>query len=118
MYSIGKAGQAAEQYFQADKNLRQTQIKSKQDFDFWKRKFKYYCTVYKARVSDVEKANESVRLARIGHRAGVRTNTDLLDAELELFHARAGAVNAQEGAIEALINLEMATGQKLYEFTM
>ncbi len=116
MISAARAGQASEKYFQADRDLQITRIRSKQEFDFWKRKFRYFTAVYKARVSDLAKATESVRLARIGRRAGVRTNTDLLDAELELFRARAGVVNAQVGAIEALVNLEMATGLELYKF--
>jgi outer membrane protein TolC len=64
----------------------------------------------------VQKSTESVRLAREGHRVGARTNTDLLDAEAELFRAQAGVVNSQVGAIEALINLELTVGKKIYDF--
>lgn len=114
--SVARSREAVEQRFQAEKSLQISRLRAKQDFELWKRKFSYYCAVYKARVDDVAKSRESVRLAREGQRVGVRTNTDLLDAEAELFRAQAGAVNAQIGAVEALVNLELSTGQKLYEF--
>jgi outer membrane protein TolC len=106
----------AEQHYQAERQLKMAQLHSKQDFELWRRKFIYFCSVYQARLSDVEKSEESVRLAKEGRRVGARTNTDLLDAESELFRARAGLVNAQIGSIEALINLELTTGQKLYDY--
>ncbi|HEY1080417.1 MAG TPA: TolC family protein, partial [Bdellovibrio sp.] len=54
-------------------------------------------------------------LSREGHKVGARTNTDVLDAEAELFRAKAGAVNAQIGALEAVFNLELSTGIKLVD---
>ncbi|MEQ1665054.1 MAG: TolC family protein [Bdellovibrionales bacterium] len=116
MSSIARSHEAVEQYYQAEKSLRLTQIKSKQEIDLWKRKFIYNCSIHQARVSDVEKSEESVRLASQGRKAGTRTNTDLLDAESELYRARAGLVNAQIGSIEALINLELATGSEIHNF--
>lgn len=114
--SMSRDRQATEQKFQAQKNLEIATLKSKTDVDFWKRKFKYYTVVYKARLSDIQKAEESVRLAKEGHKVGTRTNTDLLDAEAELFRARAGMVRAQIGAVEALVSYEMATGTKVTQF--
>lgn len=114
--SMSQAKAAAETRIQGEKTLRIAELKAGQDLEFWKRKFAYFCTVYKSREGDVQKADESVRLANEGRRAGTRTNTDLLDAEAELFKARAGVVNAQIGSIQALVNLELASGQKLYEF--
>lgn len=113
---MAKAHESTEQKYQADKSLQMARLKAKQDIDFWKRKYVYFCTVYRARVSDITKSKESVRLAKEGRRVGARTNTDLLDAEAELYRAQAGAVNAQIGSIEALINLELATGQKLSQW--
>lgn len=110
---MAKSGQALEQKRQTDLSLRQARLKAKQDVDLWKRKFQYNCAVFRSRQSDVEKASESVRLAKEGRRVGARTETDLLDAEAELHRAKAGAVNAQIGALEALINLELATGRNL-----
>ena len=101
---------------QSEKSLRQAQLKTKLEADRWARKFKYFCSVYKARQNDVTKSRESVRLAQEGRKVGARTNTDLLDAEAELYRAEAGAVTAQMGAIEALINLELSQGRALYSF--
>ena len=114
--SYARSKQSVAEHFQADKTLQIGKIKAKQDLEFWKRKFVYFCSIYHARVEDIQKSTESVRLAKEGRRAGIRTNSDLLDAELELFRARAGAVNAQLGSTEALIHVELATGKKLYTF--
>jgi outer membrane protein TolC len=114
--SMARSKQSIEQKYQAEKSLRVAQLKARQDIELWKRKFVYFCSVYRSRVSDVEKSTESVRLAREGRKVGARTNSELLDAETELFRARAGVVNAQLGAIEALVNLELATGKEIHHF--
>lgn len=116
MSSIAKSRQAAEQRFQAEKSLHMSELHAKQDFEMWRRKFLYQCAVYAARNSDVQKAAESVRLAKVGRTAGVRTNAELLDAEVDLNRARAGLVNAQIGAAEAILNLELTTGQRIAGF--
>ncbi|MCK6599201.1 MAG: TolC family protein [Bdellovibrionaceae bacterium] len=116
MNSISRSAQAEQQVIQTQKTLKMTEIKAKQDFEFWKRKFKYFCSVYKSRSNDVIRSEEAVRLAKEGRKAGLRTSTDLLDAESDLFRSRAGQVTAQIGAIEALINLELVSGQKIYDF--
>lgn len=114
--STARSYQADAQALQAAKNLQIAQIKAKQDFALWKRKFIYFCAIYRSRQEDIKRSAEAVRLAQEGHKAGVRTNTDLLDAEADWYRSRAGQVNAQLGAIEALINLEFASGKKLYNF--
>ncbi|MBC7419170.1 MAG: TolC family protein [Bdellovibrio sp.] len=116
MGSIARAGQASAQAAQVEQILKMVQIKANQDFEFWKRKFTYFKTVYTSRIVEVDKSSEAIRYAKAGRRAGTRTTTDLLDAELDLFRSRAGQINAQMGAIEALINLELASGQQLYQF--
>ncbi|MGZ3670079.1 MAG: TolC family protein [Bdellovibrionota bacterium] len=114
--SIAKSKEAIEERVQAEKTLDQAELHSVRDLELWKRKFLYFCQVYGSRQSDVEKARESVRLARAGRRVGARTNTDLLDAESDFNRAQAGLVNSQLGAIEALLNVELATGRHLYNF--
>lgn len=111
-----QAHEAKEQKAQADYNFEMLKQRARTDLEFWRRKFTYFATVYHARVEDVAKSTESVRLAREGRKVGSRTNTDLLDAESELFHARAGMVNSQIGAIEALINFELSLGRQIYKF--
>lgn len=107
--------QAIEQKVQAELNLKSLQVHAKQDFEMWRRKFLYFCSVYKSRESDILKTTESVRLAAEAHKVGSRTNTELLDAESELFRAKASLVNSKLGAIEALINLELVTGKSLFK---
>ena len=114
--SLAKSHQVSSQALQLDKTLQIARLKASQDFEFWKRKFNYFRNVYTSKIADIGKSSEAIRLAREGRRAGTRTNSELLDAELDLFRSRAGLVNAQMGAIEALINLELASGQQLYEF--
>ncbi len=111
-----KKREALEQRVQLDKTLRIAQLKAHQDSGLWKRKYKYFYSVFISRKNNIGKAQESVRLAREGRRAGARTNADLLDAETDLYRSQAGAINAQLGVIEALIELELSTGQKLYDF--
>jgi outer membrane protein TolC len=116
MSSIAKSKQSVEQHYQAEKTLRKERLKASTQINIWKRKFLHNCSLYQARLDDVRKSKETVRLARSGQKVGARTNTDVLDAVYELLRAQAGVVNAQLGAIEALINLELVTGQKLYTF--
>ncbi len=114
--SYARSKESVEQRVQTEKSLEIARLHARQDQELWRRKFLYYCSVFEARQDDVQKSRESVRLAREGRKAGTRTNTDLLDAELELFRASAGEVNSRIGAIESLINLELATGQQLTQF--
>ncbi len=111
-----RAHQAAEKRIQNENSLEISRLRASNELENGRRKFRYYSEVFKARSSDVNKATESVRLARVGRKAGVRTTNDLLDAELELFRARAGVVRSQVGMIESLISLERASGTRLYQF--
>ncbi len=111
--SIARSQQSIYQKVQAEKSLTLAKQASSVDFDFWKRRSIYSATLYKAKLSDVEKAQETVRLAKESYRAGVRTSSDVLDSELELFRARAGVVNAELGFSDALINLELSIGGDL-----
>jgi outer membrane protein TolC len=116
MTSIARSKESIEQKVQAEKTLDIAQLHAVRDLELWKRKYIYFCQVYTSRESDVLKAREAVRLARAGRRVGARTNTDLLDAESDLLRSQAGLVNSQLGAIEALVNVELATGRRLYNF--
>ena len=114
--SFSRSKQTTEQFIQAEKTYRITELRAQKDFEIWKRKYNYFASLYRARNNDISKSRESVRLAREGQRVGARTNTDLLDAEADLYKSQAGAVNAQLGAIEALINLQTSVGQKIIIF--
>lgn len=116
MTSIAQAHEAAARKIQSEKTLASANLKAREGLSFWLHKYAYFCSVMKARQNDLGKARESVRLAREGRHAGVRTNTDLLDAESEVFKAQAGAINAQLGAVEALVNIELNSGHRIYQF--
>ncbi|HTB34457.1 MAG TPA: TolC family protein [bacterium] len=103
-----QAGAKAEQARQASRQARQ---QAEYDRDLWSRRLAYSAELYQAKLDDVDKSKESVRLATLGQQAGTRTTTEVLDAELDSFRASAGAVSAQMDAAEALINLELALGQ-------
>ncbi len=109
--SLAKANEAGERANQAKADLEATQLQAPYEFEHWKRKLASSVALYQAKLTDVDKAKESTRLATLGFKAGTRTTTDVLDAELEAFRAEAGVVQAQLNALEALNNLEMAIGK-------
>lgn len=90
--------------------LEVTQLKAPVDFEFWKKRYLYSLKLYQAKKTDVERAQETVRLAQVGFKAGVRTSSEVLDSELELFRARAGLVHAEMNGIEAVLKLELTSG--------
>lgn len=108
-----RARAAEAQEVQAEKSAQMARLHAPTDFEFWRRRYVYSSELYGAKSADVEKARESVRLAQAGFRSGTRTTSEVLDAELDLFRAQAGAVNSQMGAAEARLNLELALGRKL-----
>jgi len=111
--SLAKAKEAEAKSNQAQDDFKAAQIQAPYDFDLWKRKLISSGAVYQAKLTDVDEAAESVRLATLGFQAGANTTTDVLDAELDKFTASAGLVQAQVGMLEAVINLELAIGKRL-----
>lgn len=116
MKSIAKSQQSAEQSFQARKDLELKRLTAKNEMEIWKRRFLYFCQLYKTQLANLKRAEEGVRLAKEGKREGTKTDSDLLDVELELVQARAGIVNAQLGSVDALSNLQISTGKTYYSF--
>ncbi len=111
--SIAKAKEAAWAAEQDAQKLRATLISAPEDFELWKRRFISNASLFAARKRSVEESEESVRLASVGLKAGARTSSEFLDAELELFRSRAGLIRAQADADEAWLKLELAAGRKL-----
>jgi outer membrane protein TolC len=114
--SLSKARQARAQAETAQYGIRAASLKASEDVEIWKRKFLYYCKLVDVKTTQTQKAEEAVRLAKESVRAGTKTNTDLLDAELDLFKSRSDVLNVRMGMVEALINFQLATGQKIYDF--
>lgn len=111
--SVAKANEASEKAKEAKDELEASQLDAPYSFDLWKRRLVSNVSIYQSKLTDVDKAKESVRLATLGFKAGTRTTTDVLDAELDQFRASSGVVQAQVSAMEALINLEMAVGRRI-----
>ena len=114
--TIANAKIASAQRSKSTEKLRELNQSIPVDTDFWKRRLFHSAASYRAASTSVEKSEESVRLARNAVRAGVRTNTDLLDAERDLYTSRLKLVKAQLEAIESEANLELALGKKLNLF--
>ncbi len=98
---------------QAESQARMAVLHAPLDIKTWNRRLLYNIALYGARLRAIESAEESVRLAKLSYGAGTRTSTDVLDAELDLFRARAGVVRAQVDTAEARLNLELALGRHL-----
>jgi outer membrane protein TolC len=111
--SWAKKAMANDAYLQSRELSRKILLTGPGEFDSWKRKYAYNTALYLARLRTIEKSQESVRLSTISARAGVRTHSEVLDAELDLFRARAGAIHAQLEAAESRNNLELAVGHHL-----
>jgi len=111
--SIAKAGEAAQQAIQAEKAAQAEKLKVPYDFEYWKRRYVSNTDHYISKKFDITRSEESVRLAKEEERAGTRTSTETLDAELDLFRAKAGVVNALVNAAEAAIRLELALGREI-----
>jgi outer membrane protein TolC len=101
------------QKMQLEQKAKSLTITSKNDGEFWKRRYINSTTLYSAKMRSVEASRESVRIYQYGLKAGTRTNSDLLDAELDLDRSMAGVVKAQVDAAEALLNLELAIGRRI-----
>ncbi len=115
--SFAQAKQETYKSIQNQKSLNQANLQAPVDFAFWKKRYLYSATLYIAKKADLERATETVRLANAGFKAGVRTTTDVIDAELDLFRARAGVVTSQMDCVEAKSKLELALGEKISETT-
>jgi outer membrane protein TolC len=112
-YSYERAREASQQAEKQVQETRRERLKVDDEFEQWKRRYDYNVALYRARVRLVDKSAESVRLAHLGLKAGTRTSSDALDAELELFKSRAGLVKANLDSLDSLLQLETALGHNL-----
>ena len=109
--SYSRSKESLEEARVAEKSQTVSQLQAQTDFETYRRRYRYNLERYRARVDDVSRASESVRLARVGFKAGTQTNTDVLDAEQDLFNARSNQIQAQYGALESLVKFELALGR-------
>jgi outer membrane protein TolC len=101
------------QKLQIEQGSLRKNLNSTNEVEFWKRRYLNSSVLYAAKLRSVDASKESVRIYQNALKAGTRTNSDLLDAELDLDRSEAGVVKAQVDAIEALLNLELAMGRRL-----
>jgi outer membrane protein TolC len=112
-FSVARQKEAEKMAVEAEQALKAQELKTPLELEQWRRRYLYNVMLYQARLRSQEESEESVRLAQLGLKAGTLTHTESLDAETDLFRARAGVVRAQMDAIEAMINLELALGRSL-----
>lgn len=105
--------EAAFRTIQAENAAKSAKLQVPYDFEYWKRRYLSNTDHYNSKKFDISRSQESVRLAKEEARAGTRTSTETLDAELDLFRAKAGVVNALVNAAEAEIRLEQALGREI-----
>lgn len=105
--------QAAYRQQMANERLAQFDQDVPAEFEESRRRFEYDVINFKAKQSSVKKAEEAVRLARGGLRAGTRTNTEVLDAVVDLNRAKAAVVKSQVDAVDAMGLLELTLGHEL-----
>ena len=105
--------QAKDALSRSAEDQRRLVLASQDEFESAKCHYSYNAALYQARLRSVEKSEESVRLATLGVKAGSQTHAQALDAELDLFRAKAGVIQAQVDAATALAYLEHALGHAL-----
>ncbi|MDO9182296.1 MAG: TolC family protein [Bacteriovorax sp.] len=111
--SYARSEQTYYQKIQLEQKAIKVNLSSANEVEFWKRRYLNSAILYSAKLRSVDASKESVRIYQNGLKAGTRTNSDLLDAELDLDRSEAGVVKAQVDAVEALLNLELAMGRRL-----
>jgi outer membrane protein TolC len=111
--SIGKAKESVARLVQAQAKTRMEEQKIPMSIEMLKRRYRYGIALFKTAITDIKKSEESVRQAIEGTKQGVRTVSEQLDSQLDLFRSKATKVNAQLLTAEALINLELTTGKDL-----
>lgn len=111
--SWAQANAAQEQANESIDDFNSAKLRAPFDFDIWKRTLVSKVALYRSKLTEIDESRENSRLAILGFKAGTRTTTDVLDAELDQFQAEAGLVQAQVDALEALINLENTVGKRI-----
>jgi outer membrane protein TolC len=111
--SIAQAKETTYQHVEAEKASEEAKLEVPYDLNLWKRKYLTNAARYSAKKLDVERSEESVRLAREEERAGTRNSTEVLDAELDLFRSKAGVVDALVSSAEAMVRLEQTLGRRI-----
>jgi outer membrane protein TolC len=101
------AGEAVRQRLQAARLSQGLALEEHQ------RGYLYADAQHRARALNTERAERNLELARSGFANGSRNSTDVLDAQTDLFNARAGAIEALLALEQGAVQLELALGREL-----
>ena len=83
--SLAQEKESAYRTIQAEKTAEAAKLQMPFDFEYWKRRYLSNTDHYTSKKFDITRSEESVRIAKEEERAGTRTSTETLDAELDLF---------------------------------
>ncbi|MFL5814095.1 MAG: TolC family protein [Bdellovibrionia bacterium] len=111
--TIARSGAAQASARRAEYEYQEAVLNVPADYELWKRRYLYSAHRYDAKSEDLKRSQESLRIAELSFQQGRRTITDVLEAETDLFRARAGVVQSQLDAEEALVKLELTFGKDL-----
>jgi outer membrane protein len=109
--SIAKAGGAHASAARAESEYQEAVQTLPADFELWKRRYIYSEHAFKTKEQDLKRSEESFRIVKLSFQQGRNTITDVLEAENDLFRSRAGIVQSQLDAEEALVELELTIGK-------
>jgi outer membrane protein TolC len=113
LLSYARSKEAAAASRVAVKSEALARLQASTDVETSQSNYRLNLSQYITNTENLERSLRSVQLALAGLRSGTQTNTDVLDAELDLFNARAGVIQSQMDALAAQIKFENAIGRNL-----
>jgi outer membrane protein TolC len=111
--TIARSGMAHASAERAEHAYQEEILTLPADFELWRRRYVYSAHRFDAKNDDLERSQESYRIAELSFQQGRNTITDVLEAQTDLFRARAGVVQSQLDAEEALVKLELTIGKEI-----
>jgi outer membrane protein TolC len=111
--SVSKSHAAQAGAQRAENQYQETLLTLPSDFELWKRRYIYSAHAFDSKNQNLKSSEESFRISGVSFQQGRKTITDVLEAETDLFRARAGVVQAQLDAEEALVKLELTIGKDI-----
>ena len=113
LLSYARSKEAAAESIRQVKSASLARIQAATDVQTNLSDYHFQLSQFMTNTENLERSKRSVQLALSGLRSGTQTNTDVLDAELDLFNARAGVIQSEIKALEAQIKFENAIGRKI-----
>jgi outer membrane protein TolC len=110
--SSSKAEIAESAHAIAQIDLQSQQLEAKRALERAIRKIEVNVKIFQAKKIEVARASEAMRLAQASVKAGVMKQSELLDAELDLFRSQGDVIRAQMAVVEAAVAVELSTGAR------